>query len=129
MGCFSLQVQILRQATSQPTNQPTSKMFGCCLHLAGCLAFSLTLKMEVVHSSKIVVKFYQITWHHVQEGSTHSHHWQNLKSSMKTAVSATSSWSLKLKSYLLNSEMNLSTLIYEKPRVIWNYVQFKYPIV
>jgi hypothetical protein len=45
--------------------------------LAYYLAYSLTLKMEALHLSKMLVNFYQTTWRHIQEAS---HHHENLKS-------------------------------------------------
>jgi hypothetical protein len=36
-----------------------------CSLLVTCLAYTLTLKMEAVCSSKMSVNFYQITWHHI----------------------------------------------------------------
>jgi hypothetical protein len=42
-----------------------------CLHLAGCLGYSSALKMEVVHSLKTLVNFYNKTvYHHFPEGRT-----------------------------------------------------------
>jgi hypothetical protein len=37
--------------------------------LADCLAYSSTLKMEAVSSSKMI-NFYQNTWYHISEDST-----------------------------------------------------------
>jgi hypothetical protein len=39
--------------------------FLCCV--PACSTYSLTLKMEAVHSFKV---FYQTTWHHSREDST-----------------------------------------------------------
>jgi hypothetical protein len=39
------------------------------LAYSACLAYSLTLKMEPVCSSKILVNFYQTMQHHIPEGS------------------------------------------------------------
>jgi hypothetical protein len=35
--------------------------------LAGCLAYSLTLKMEVVHSSESFVNVYHTAWRNIKE--------------------------------------------------------------
>jgi hypothetical protein len=37
---------------------------------AACLAYSSAQKMEALHSSKILVNFYQITWYHIPQGGT-----------------------------------------------------------
>jgi hypothetical protein len=34
------------------------------------MTYSLTLKIEEVYSSKMLVHFYQITWHFIPENST-----------------------------------------------------------
>jgi hypothetical protein len=39
-----------------------------------CLAYSLTLKMAAVHSSEMLVDFYQTLLHYIPEGSTLQHY-------------------------------------------------------
>jgi hypothetical protein len=50
---------------------------------ASYLAYSSTLKMEAVHSSKTSVNFHQTTWHHIPEHSPLRSQWcENLKSNI-----------------------------------------------
>jgi hypothetical protein len=52
-----------------------------CLLLVSCLAFSSTLKLVAVRSSKISMNFYQTIRRYIPEDSTlHSHRYANLKS-------------------------------------------------
>jgi hypothetical protein len=65
----------------------------CYLTLLACMlfcsAYYLTLKMEKVCSSEIPVNFYQITSHHIPEGSTlHSHCSENPTSHIITTSQA-----------------------------------------
>jgi hypothetical protein len=41
-----------------------------CFLLVVYLTYSLTPKMEAVHSSILSANFYQTTWHHIPEDST-----------------------------------------------------------
>jgi hypothetical protein len=63
--------------------------------LASCMAYSLTLKKEVVHSSEISVNSCQITWRYIpKDGILHSHHCENLKS--KVSVHVSNKWNISV---------------------------------
>jgi hypothetical protein len=50
-----------------------------CLRFAIWMAYSLTLKMEVVHSFRILINFYQKAWYHIPTHSTlYSYHSDSL---------------------------------------------------
>jgi hypothetical protein len=50
------------------------------LRTTACLAYSSTLRVDVVHSSKTLVNIEQNAWHNIPEDSTlHSHCIKNLK--------------------------------------------------
>jgi hypothetical protein len=52
-----------------------------CFLLVSCLVYSLTVKMEAVYFSEMLVNFYRNTWHHISEdGILHSHQSENVKS-------------------------------------------------
>jgi hypothetical protein len=52
----------------------------CCV-LVSCVAYSLTLKMEAIYFSEMVVDFHHITQHYIPEDRTlQSYCYENLKS-------------------------------------------------
>jgi hypothetical protein len=62
-----VEVQMFGGNVWRPLSGSKSKL---STHLAACWA----LKMEALCFSRTLVKFYQATWHHIQEGSTHNSH-------------------------------------------------------
>jgi hypothetical protein len=47
-------------------SSPSTERSACCLLLAG-MPYSLTLKTEKAHSSRMLVNSYQVTCHHIPE--------------------------------------------------------------
>jgi hypothetical protein len=58
---------------SKPSKKPSMKQAASFLPascLVSCLAYSLNLKMEVIHFSKTLVHFHQSKWHYIPEDRT-----------------------------------------------------------
>jgi hypothetical protein len=120
MYCFELQVQIARQSSNQPAT-------SCCL-LFDPEDGDCTFLQNIANFCQITC-----TWHHIQEDSTHSHHQQNLNSSMRTSwswklvnmkcVKTCYMWSCLLLFFVVFTEISdepVCTSAFEKQRVIWN---------
>jgi hypothetical protein len=55
-------------------------LLATCFTQVSCLAYSLTLKMEAIWSSKMYVAFQQTAWRYIPEDRTLHHHCrENLK--------------------------------------------------
>jgi hypothetical protein len=48
-----------------PPSEKQDKQKASCFLLATCMAYSMTLKMDAVYSSEMLVKFYQATQHYI----------------------------------------------------------------
>jgi hypothetical protein len=56
-------------------------LLAACFMPVSCVAYSLTLKMEAIYFSEMVVDFHYTTQHYIPEDRTfHSHCCENLKS-------------------------------------------------